>query len=100
MGGWSRSMLTARAGSGSGLGRRLRGFALTRLSRWRGRKRHAFGYFLAIEIVNDVADVVPGFAIRRNAVVLLHAMRARVVGSERLAQVVVVLDEQLLQVAG
>src|SRR6266702_2476660 len=50
--------------------------------------------FATIEIANDLRDVLPRLAVRRDAVILLHTLRTSVVGGERFGGVSVILHQQ------
>ena len=52
----------------------------------------------AIELVNDACDVGAGFAVGRNAVILVHRVRACVIGGQRQSKVVVVAREQSVEI--
>src|ERR1035441_5787506 len=65
----------------------------------RPRRRLRLDGFGSLEFLLDAGDVVDGFAVRRNPVVFVHSLRARIIGRQGVAQPVVVLFQKIAQVA-
>src|SRR5215469_10496211 len=81
----------------------IKGIAPERQSAASGRPSGLGGDPLArqnatIELVDDARDVEAGFAIRRDAVVLLHRGGAGVVRGQRKREIVMVSSEQLVEI--
>src|SRR5512141_394478 len=55
-------------------------------------------YLLPVEVSNDPCNVRLRFVVRRNAVILVDASGARIVGSQRFVHVEVIFLQQLAQV--
>jgi len=58
------------------------------------------GEFLFVEVANDAGDVGFGFVVGRNAVVLVDALRAGVVGGESFDEVEVVALQEFAKITG
>src|SRR5260370_13498043 len=76
--------------------RRFVRFLLRRLGRW--RRGFHLRTLLGVEIADNLRYIGPCFAIRRHAVILLHAIGAGVVRGQSLNGIVVVEVQELTQI--